>query len=102
MKTFALTSLSALIFCGSAQAADINVAVAANFTAPMKDIAAVYEKETGNKVLASFGATGQFLRRLKTERLIRSYLPQMLKRLRKSKTKASVLRAALNLTRTEN
>ncbi|WP_251569354.1 molybdate ABC transporter substrate-binding protein [Parasutterella muris] len=65
MKTFALTSLSALIFCGSAQAADINVAVAANFTAPMKDIAAVYEKETGNKVLASFGGTGQFFAQIK-------------------------------------
>ena len=65
MKTFALASLSALIFCGSAQAADINVAVAANFTAPMKDIAAVYEKETGNKVLASFGGTGQFFAQIK-------------------------------------
>ena len=65
MKTFALASLSSLIFCGSAQAADINVAVAANFTAPMKDIAAVYEKETGNKVLASFGATGQFFAQIK-------------------------------------
>lgn len=65
MKTFALASLSALIFYGSAQAADINVAVAANFTAPMKDIAAVYEKETGNKVLASFGGTGQFFAQIK-------------------------------------
>lgn len=65
MKTFALASLSALIFCGSAQAADINVAVAANFTAPMKDIAAVYEKETGNKVLASFGGTGQVFAQIK-------------------------------------
>ena len=65
MKTFALASLSAIIFCGSAQAADINVAVAANFTAPMKDIAAVYEKETGNKVLASFGGTGQFFAQIK-------------------------------------
>ncbi len=31
----------------SADAADINIAVAANFTAPMKELAAMYEK--GNR-----------------------------------------------------
>jgi len=45
---------------GIASAAEVNVAVAANFTAPIKEIAAIYEKETGNKILASFGATGAF------------------------------------------
>lgn len=49
----------------SVYAAEINVAVAANFTAPMKDIAAVYEKQTGNKVLPSFGATGAFYTQIK-------------------------------------
>ncbi len=43
-----------------AQADDIPVAVAANFTAPMKRIAAAFEKESGHKVLASYGATGKF------------------------------------------
>ena len=39
---------------------EVQVAVAANFTAPMKVIAAQFEKETGHKVLASYGATGKF------------------------------------------
>ncbi len=41
-------------------AADINVAVAANFTEPAKEIAALFERRTGNKVVFSFGASGQF------------------------------------------
>jgi molybdate transport system substrate-binding protein len=41
-------------------AADINVAVAANFTEPAKEIAALFERKTGNKVVFSFGASGQF------------------------------------------
>ncbi|WP_339515331.1 molybdate ABC transporter substrate-binding protein [Pseudomonas sp. RL_15y_Pfl2_60] len=40
-------------------AADVNVAVAANFTAPLKAIAAEFEKDTGNRVIPAFGATGQ-------------------------------------------
>jgi molybdate transport system substrate-binding protein len=43
-----------------AQADDISVAVAANFTAPMKRIAAEFEKTSGHKVVASFGSTGKF------------------------------------------
>lgn len=49
----------------SAAAEEINVAVAANFTAPIKEIAAMYEKESGNTILASFGATGQFYAQIK-------------------------------------
>lgn len=44
----------------AARAADVQVAVAANFTAPMQSIAADFEKATGHKVVAAFGATGQF------------------------------------------
>lgn len=50
---------------GGANAADIQVAVAANFTAPMQVIAADFEKETGNKLLLSFGATGKFYAQIK-------------------------------------
>jgi molybdate transport system substrate-binding protein len=38
----------------------IKVAVAANFTDPIKEIAVTYERATGNKLLLSLGATGQF------------------------------------------
>ena len=44
----------------SAQAAEVNVAVAANFTAPMQKIAAQFEMDTGYKAILSFGATGKF------------------------------------------
>ena len=41
-------------------AEEVQVAVAANFTAPMQQIAAQFEKDSGHKVLLSFGATGKF------------------------------------------
>jgi len=48
-----------------AGAAEVTVAVAANFTAPMKQITADFEKETGHKVLLSFGASGKFYAQIK-------------------------------------
>ncbi len=39
---------------------EVSVAVAANFTAPMRQIAAAFEKDTGHTVVAAFGATGKF------------------------------------------
>ena len=49
-----------LAFAVGAQAEEVQVAVAANFTAPAKLIAARFEKETGHKAVLSFGATGKF------------------------------------------
>jgi molybdate transport system substrate-binding protein len=45
---------------GFARADDVSVAVAANFTAPMRQIAADFEKDTGHRVLSAFGGTGKF------------------------------------------
>lgn len=45
---------------GGALADQVQVAVAANFTAPMQAIAGEFEKDTGHSVQASYGATGQF------------------------------------------
>lgn len=45
--------------CAPALADDIQVAAAANFTAPMKEIAAAFEKETGHVVKAAYGSTGK-------------------------------------------
>ena len=42
-----------------ASAAEVTAAVAANFTAPAKEIAAVFKTQTGYTVDLSFGATGQ-------------------------------------------
>lgn len=52
---------AALVLAGlQAYAGEVNVAVAANFTAPMQKIAADFEKDTGHKAVLSFGATGKF------------------------------------------
>jgi molybdate transport system substrate-binding protein len=49
-----------LLLACAAHADEVQVAVAANFTAPMQQIAAEFEKDTGHKVMLSFGATGKF------------------------------------------
>lgn len=43
-----------------ARAGDVKIAVAANFTEPVKEIGQGFEKATGHKLIMSFGATGQF------------------------------------------
>src|SRR5512143_819636 len=60
MKRLSIFILSILAFSTGAQAEEVQVAVAANFAAPMKIIAAEFEKMTGHKALLSFGATGIF------------------------------------------
>jgi len=42
-----------------AHAAQVQVAVASNFTKPMQAIAAAFEQDTGNKALLAFGSTGK-------------------------------------------
>lgn len=59
-RKFALLSLLAGLAAGSANADEIQVAVAANFIAPMKLIAADFEKVSGHRAALSFGATGKF------------------------------------------
>lgn len=44
----------------SAHADPVQVAVAANFSAPMQKIAAAFEQDTGHKALVAVGATGKF------------------------------------------
>lgn len=54
------TILATMMLSVAVHAAEVKVAVAANFAQPMKDIAAEFEKETGHKVALSQGATGKF------------------------------------------
>jgi molybdate transport system substrate-binding protein len=54
-----LFGLAAAALTGSALAAEVQVAVAANFTAPMQAIARQFEQNSGHRVLAAYGATGQ-------------------------------------------
>ena len=60
-----LTSLLAVFAIGAAQADEVQVAVAANFTAPIQAIAADFEKDTGHKLIAAYGATAQFYTQIK-------------------------------------
>lgn len=57
-----------LLFCvlqRAAQADEIKVAVASNFTAPMKQIAALFQKQSGHTVMLSFGSTGKLYAQIK-------------------------------------
>lgn len=47
------------LLLSTAHAEEIHAAVAANFTAAMKDIAAKFEKNTEHKVVLSFGSSGK-------------------------------------------
>ncbi|MGE1172906.1 molybdate ABC transporter substrate-binding protein [Pseudomonas sp. BW7P1] len=60
-----LASLIAVFAMGAVQADEVQVAVAANFTAPIQAIAADFEKDTGHKLVAAYGATGQFYTQIK-------------------------------------
>lgn len=66
-KTFShwLLGAALVVFGVSAQADTVNVAVAANFTAPAKALAAILEETTEHKANLSFGATGAFYTQIK-------------------------------------
>lgn len=58
IRSVALLS-AALLTSFAAHAAEVSVAVAANFTAPMQKIAAEFEKDTGHKLRLTFGGSGK-------------------------------------------
>lgn len=60
MKRLLSYLLAPLLLASPAQAAEVSVAVAANFTAPMQKIAAAFEQDTGHRAVLAFGSTGKF------------------------------------------
>ncbi|AQW68289.1 MULTISPECIES: molybdate ABC transporter substrate-binding protein [Pseudomonas] len=60
-----LAALASLIMLNTAWADEVQVAVAANFTAPIQAIAKDFEKDTGHTLIAAYGATGQFYAQIK-------------------------------------
>ena len=54
-----VATLACLSLSNPILADEVQVAVAANFTAPMQDIAQAFEQDTGHRVVAAFGSTGQ-------------------------------------------
>ena len=64
MRWICISVLTAVAAC-AARGAEVQVAVAANFTAPMNVIAETFEKDTGHKAKLAFGATGRFYAQIK-------------------------------------
>ena len=57
-RTF-LALLAGLTFSASVLAEEVQVAVAANFSAPLQAIARAFEQDSGHRLVAAFGASGQ-------------------------------------------
>jgi molybdate transport system substrate-binding protein len=60
MSRFLTLIFTCLTLLTQARAAEVKVAVAANFTAPMQKIAQAFEQDTGHQAVLSFGGTGSF------------------------------------------
>lgn len=58
--TAALFALLCAVAAAAAHAAEVQVAVAANFIGPMKLLSADFEKASGHRVVMTAGATGKF------------------------------------------
>jgi molybdate transport system substrate-binding protein len=60
LPTKLVLSILSTIFAAQVFAAEVKVAVAANFAKTLEEITVQFEKDTGHKVLATPGATGKF------------------------------------------
>lgn len=60
LTTKLFLSLLVAVFTAHVHAAEVKVAVAANFAKTLEEITVQFEKDTGHKVLATPGATGKF------------------------------------------
>lgn len=60
MKAFChlLIALGILVLAAASQAGQVKVAVAANFSAPIREIAKAFEADSGHQVVATLAATG--------------------------------------------
>lgn len=65
MVRFPVMVLLAIVLLGRVQAAEVQVAVAANFSAPMQKIAQAFEQDTGHQARLAFGSTGKFYAQIK-------------------------------------
>ena len=61
-----VAGLMAMLFAASAQAAEVQIAVAANFVGPMKMLAADFEKASGHKAVVTSGSTGKFYAQIRS------------------------------------
>ena len=84
MKTYLYKIAAIFVLAASlgspARAGQTNVAVAANFTAPVKEIAALFKSRTGHDVVFSFGPSGQFYEQIKQDAPFQVFLSADAKR----------------------
>lgn len=64
MKQWCILAVSLAVSFG-ARAGEVQVAVAANFAAPMEKLAPMFARDTGHKAVLSFGSTGKFHAQIK-------------------------------------
>ena len=62
-----LVSLLLALQALPAAADEVRIAVAANFTAPMEQIAANFARDTGHRAVIAYGATGKFYAQIAVE-----------------------------------
>ncbi|MDP3031440.1 MAG: molybdate ABC transporter substrate-binding protein, partial [Rhodocyclaceae bacterium] len=66
MKIRVACLVAFLVASANALADEVQVAVGANFNAPMKIIAADFEKDTGHKAVVALGTVGKFFAQIKS------------------------------------
>jgi ABC-type molybdate transport system substrate-binding protein len=100
-KSRLLAALTVLILAlaSEVRAGDTNVAVAANFTEPAKEIAQLFQSSTGHRAILSFGATGQFYTQITQAAPFQVFLAADEKTPKSLLTMASGLPTACSLTR---
>lgn len=64
-RTARLLLVALLGIAGTASAAEVQVAVAANFAGPFEKLSAEFAAETGHKAIAAIGSTGKFYAQIK-------------------------------------
>lgn len=62
-----LLATCSVLLSALAHAGEVNVAVAANFTGPMEQIAPQFEKTTGHKAVIAYGTVGKFYAQIKND-----------------------------------
>lgn len=78
----------------AARAAEVKVAVAANFTDAVKEIGALFEKASGHKAVFSFGPTGGLYNQITQAAPFESFSPPIRRGLHKLSRKATASRGA--------
>ena len=76
LPTKLVISLLGTLLAVHVNAAEVKVAVAANFAKTLEEITVQFEKDTGHKVLATPGATGKFYAQIVNGGFVNTNIPK--------------------------